>query len=218
MWIAGAVPCAFPFENNGCIARNVVANPDQNGKASSHGADVELFWHQHNCGQPFEGETLEGCSLPPMPLQLAFFALRNNERVATRLLLVDDALQYLDKATIDILAHPLFRIGAPDSVSAAGFGSEHIDRAPILRFENGFTSMRYDPFLVTTKDKAAMVANARLLIALTEAAPHAIDLVLQPGDIMILKNYRLMHMRVAFNPCVAPQSRWLRRLYGRAKH
>ena len=81
MKLAGTEPIAFPFENSGKIGRNVVSNPAQRGKASSHGFDVDLFWHQDNCGQPFEGEELLGCDMPPMPEQLAFIGVRNNERV-----------------------------------------------------------------------------------------------------------------------------------------
>lgn len=216
MHIAGTRPCAFAFENQGRIARNVVANPEQRGKASSHGYDVELFWHQDNCGQPFENETLETCALPPMPRQLAFFAIRNEERVPTRILLVDDALSLLMPETIDILKQPLYRIGAPDSIFADGNGGECVTNAPILHDEKGELFMRYDPFLVSTKDPAAMLAHARLMIALSEATPKARDVTLNAGDVMIFKNYRLLHMRVAFEPKEARKSRWLRRFYGSA--
>jgi hypothetical protein len=96
-----------------------------------------------------------------------------------------------------------------------GFGAECIDDAPILREENGMMLMRYDPSLVTTKDPRAMLANARLVIALAEATPCATDITLTAGDIMVFKNYRLLHMRVAFTPHHAQRSRWLRRFYGR---
>jgi alpha-ketoglutarate-dependent taurine dioxygenase len=76
--------------------------------------------------------------------------------------------------------------------------------------------MRYDPFLVSTKEPAGMLAHARLAIALSEATPHALDITLGAGDIMIFKNYRLLHMRVAFVPHVGAKSRWLRRFYGRS--
>jgi L-asparagine oxygenase len=215
MRLAGTEPCSFPFENEGRIGRNVVANPLQRGKASSHGYDVELFWHQDNCGQPFEGETLTGCTLPPMPKQIAFFGMRNSEHVPTRMLLVDDALSYLGEDTIKRLEKPSYRIGAPDSVVTEGYNNVHIDHAPILRTENGYRWMRYDPFLVFTKEPGAMLANARLAIALSKAATDAKDIILGAGDIMIFKNYRVMHMRVAFVPDEGPRSRWLRRFYGR---
>jgi L-asparagine oxygenase len=217
MKLAGTEPIAFSFENSGKIARNVVSNPLQRGKASSHGFDVELFWHQDNCGQPFENEQLPGCDLPAMPEQLAFLAVRNNERIPTRLLLVDDALQSLAASTIATLSRPLYTIGAPDSVAADGFGTVRIENAPILRFEQGFMAMRYDPFLVSTKDPAAILAHARLAIALEEMKSRAIDITLSSGDLLIFKNYRVLHMRVAFEPCEPAQSRWLRRFYGRAR-
>jgi hypothetical protein len=215
MRLAGTEPCAFSFENQGRIARNVVANPAQRGMASSHGYDMELFWHQDNCGQPFEGESLPGCDLPPMPKQLGFFAVRNSECVPTRVLLVDQILDLLADETMGILSAPRYRIGAPDSVAAEGYGNTHIEPAPIVRVEDDSVLMRYDPFLVSTKDPAAFVANARLTLALAEAEPRAVDIVLGPGDIMILSNYRVLHMRVAFEPDRPERSRWLRRFYGR---
>jgi hypothetical protein len=214
MNLAGSKPTAFTFENSGRIGRNVVSNPDQRGKASSHGFDVDLFWHQDNCGQPFEGEQLPGCKLPPMPKHLAFVGIRNNERVPTRILLVDDALRGLQRSTISILSGPNYRIGAPDSVAADGFESTCVEDAAILREEASFRLLRYDPFLVSTKDPAALLAHARLAVALEEATPAAIDIMIDAGDVVIFKNYRVLHMRVAFQPYHAADSRWLRRFYG----
>lgn len=212
--IAGTEPVAFPYENRGLIARNVVANPEHRGAASSHGFDVELFWHQDNCGQPFDGEILEGCTLPPMPLQLGFYAIRNEEFVPTRLLPLDIPLASLPETTLIELTHGDYRIGAPASVAADGFGGEAVEDAPILRFREGFWEGRYDPFLVTPKTPKAAAANARLILALKQVESYAIDVALDGGDLMIFKNYRLLHMRVAFSPLKPARSRWLRRFYG----
>lgn len=216
MSLAGSHPTAFPFENSGRIARNVVSNPEQQGKASSHGFDVELFWHSDNCGQPFEGEQLPGCNLPSMPRYLAFIGIRNDERVPTRILLIDDVLRLLQPSTISILSGCNYRIGAPDSVSGEGFESTCIENAPLLRDEASLKLLRYDPFLVSTKNPAALLAHARLAVALEEATSAAIDIMIGPGDILVIKNYRVLHMRVAFQPCRAANSRWLRRFYGRS--
>ena len=43
-----------------------------------------------------------------------------------------------------------------------------------------------------------MLAHARLAIALEGATPNAIDVMVNAGDILIFKNYRVLHMRVAF--------------------
>lgn len=215
--IAGTEPVAFPYENRGLIARNVVANPEHRGAASSHGFDVELFWHQDNCGQPFDGEILEGCTLPPMPLQLGFYAIRNDEFVPTRLLPLDTPLASLSERTLLELTCGDYRIGAPASVAADGFGGEAVDDAPILRFSNGFWEGRYDPFLVTPKTPKAAAANVELILALVQAESHAIGVTLGGGDLMIFKNYRLLHMRVAFSPLQPARSRWLRRFYGGAR-
>jgi hypothetical protein len=214
MRLAGTRPVAFTIENRGRIARNVVANPQQAGYASSHGFNVELFYHQDNCGQPFEGEGDLDSRLPPMPYQLGFMTLRNHEAVPTRLLLVDDVLEPLSEATLAALARPSYRIGAPDSVVTDGFDAAAIEDAPILRREGGSWACRFDPFLVTPADPAAAAANARLILALAAARHQALDVVLHGGDVMVFKNYRLLHMRVAFVPEAAPRSRWLRRFYG----
>lgn len=215
--IAGTEPVGFPYENRGLIARNVVANPEHCGAASSHGFDVELFWHQDNCGQPFDGEILEGCTLPPMPLQLGFYAIRNDEFIPTRLLSLDTPLASLSERTLHELTCGDYRIGAPASVAADGFGGEAVDDAPILRFSNGFWEGRYDPFLVTPKNPKAAAANVELILALVRAESHAIDVTLGGGDLMIFKNYRLLHMRIAFSPLQSARSRWLRRFYGGAR-
>lgn len=214
--VAGTTPVAYPFENQGRIARNVVANPNQRGSASSHGFDVPLFFHQDNCGQPFEGEVLPNCSLPPMPSQLGFLAIRNEERVPTRVVLLDDVLSLIAPTVLDALRQESFRIGAPDSVSADGFGSEAIEHASIVRERRGFLESRFDPFLVTPDHPSAAAANAGLILAVAAALPMAVDVMLDAGDLLIFKNYRLLHMRVAFVPATRERSRWLRRIYGRS--
>jgi L-asparagine oxygenase len=211
--IAGTDPIAFDFENSGLIARNVVANPAGRGKASSHGFDVMLFWHQDNCGQPFKGEPLDS-NLPPMPVQLAFAGIRNHEQVPTRVLLVDDLLAIMPTAIRDILAQPLFRIGAPDSVAADGNGNLAIQNAPILRMDGSAWKMRYDPNLVTASTDAACAANEWLKLALSICKEKARDIIVNAGDLLVFQNYQLMHMRVAFEPLAPEQSRWLRRFYG----
>jgi L-asparagine oxygenase len=215
MQLAGIRPTAFSFENSGKIARNVVSNPAQRGKASSHGFDVDLYWHQDNCGQPFDREQIPGCDLPPMPEYLAFVGIRNDERVPTRILRVDQVLRSLHASTKALLSKPLYSIGAPDSVAADGFESTHIEHAPILRLEHGEFQMRYDPLLVSTKDPAALLAHARLALELEAKTHMANDIIVGAGDVMILRNYRVLHMRVAFQPLEASRSRWLRRFYGR---
>ena len=213
--LAAFAPTSFQFENGGLIGRNVVPNPMHSDKASSHGSKVPLFWHQDNCGQPFESEELLGCTLPPMPKSLAFFAMRNDEMVPTRVLLVDDVLSRLNASTIATLSMPLFRIGAPASVLAEGCGVE-IERAPILSGGSKHKRMRYDPLLVRAEDYAARLAEASLLVALEEATSYAVDISLRGGDMFMFNNYRLLHMRVAFEPLKGPRGRWLRRFYGRS--
>jgi L-asparagine oxygenase len=221
MRLAGTTPFAFPFENRGRIGRNVVPNPEQADKPSSHGSKVDFFFHSDNPGQPFEGEVVSGCTLPPIPRQLGFFTIRNAERVPTRILPVDAALRRLSKLVLSELAASHFRIAAPASVVADGHGAECVvQRVSILRIEDGVTYMRFDPLLVTTKEIAAIFALARLVLRLKECAltrsQAAVDVVLRPGDVLLLDNRRCLHMRVAFSPLPAARSRWLRRFYGKS--
>jgi hypothetical protein len=217
MRIAGGAPVAFAFENQGRIVRNVVANPDQRGVSSSHGYDVDLFFHQDNCGQPFEGEDLRS-PLPPMPKHLGFLALRNTEQVPLKVALLDDVLEDLPPGTCSMLASPAFHIGAPQSVAADGFGTEAIEGAPVLIYRGGYWESRYDPFLVTPRSPAAAAANARLILTLADHARRATDILLSAGDLLIFKNTRLFHMRSAFTPGPREESRWLRRIYGAVHH
>jgi hypothetical protein len=195
-----------PYENRGRLMRNVVPHPASAGTTSSWGSDAEFFWHTDNPHLPF-GEPGRD-PRPYVPRHLAFYAIRNDERVPTDVMGVDTVLARLTPATREALARPEFEIGAPASIRLGapppfrGAVLEHGATAPRMRYDHGSTRG------LTARSAAALDELAAALR--TEDAER---FVLRPGDFLFFDNYRVLHRRRSFTPRPAAGARWLRRCY-----
>jgi L-asparagine oxygenase len=201
-------PFAVSFENDGRLIRNVVPNPDAAGRTSSWGADAEFFWHSDNPHQPFG---MPG-SDPRLytPHYLTFYAVRNEERVPTELMAVEDLVVRLDPRIRAQLASPRFDVGAPDSNDAEV--TWPLKETPLLDVDPmGRNRMRYDRGTTSGTTPEAVAALDRLCGAIGEV--ESVEFVLQTGEFMIFDNHRVLHRRRAFTPRPNATARWLRRCY-----
>ncbi|MFE3552441.1 TauD/TfdA family dioxygenase [Streptomyces kronopolitis] len=207
--LLGCTPFAVAYENDGRLIRNVVPNPEASGTTSSWGADSEFFWHSDNPHQPFS---------PPgsdprlyAPPYLSFYTVRNEERVPTELMALDDVVVRLDEDTrLGLLAEE-FQVGAPasnDQQSTAPLTKTSVlEPGPDGRHHRA----RYDRGTTAGCTDAAAAALERWSAALGTAP--STELVLRPGEFMIFDNYRVLHRRKAFRPAPDATARWLRRCY-----
>ncbi len=223
--LRGIVPHAYPFENEGRLARNVVPRPEFSDTDSSWGSRAALAWHQDNNFQPFEFDLHEKNSASPqtarkttapMPRYLAFVALRNHEGAPTQVLAMDDVLRRLDPAVITALQEKAFTVDAPHSAREnRPIGAGDGEVMPLLIDRDGCVCSRFD----MSEGVHALTATAQraleaLRAAVTRAADKALSVQLSPGDMLIFDNYRVMHRRDAFTPHSTWEGRWLRRVYG----
>ena len=200
-------PYAVDYENNGLLMRNVVPNPDAALEASSWGSGRDFFWHTDNPHLPFGGAG--GDPRPAVPGFLTFYTLRNEEEVATELLIVDQVVSMLSHDVREELHKPQFDVAAPASNDALDGHKMVLPSARVLDWHKRGHRARYDIDTTTGRNDVARRALDVWKDALWRATP--ISPVLRPGEFLAFDNTRVVHRRLAFTP--ASQARWLRRCY-----
>jgi L-asparagine oxygenase len=210
--IAGVAPMTYGFENDGRLARNVVPHPNHEAAETSWGSARDLSWHQDNNFQPFEFQFIIGSAVPAMPRYLAFMSIRNRQRVATEVLSSTAILRRLGACDIAVASSEAFSIAVPESVRAGRDGAR---RAALIVERDGVFYTRFDMTAgIRPMDHDAARALAAIRVAVCAAESDALHVILEPGDCLLLDNYRAMHRRKSFSMMAPGQGRWLRRIYG----
>lgn len=205
--LAGIEPISYQNENNGLLFRHVVPAQNALNEKSSHGSIHTFGHHVDNPDLPLVCEPIteqSGC-----PEFLSLMALRTDLRVNSNFILLDELTSCLSSGVIGELSKPNYLINRPDS-----FGQAKGSRLPILiAGQNGVVYCRYDKENTTplTESAAAALVMLEAQLQNTNLKRH---LVYQPGDLLIIKNQRVVHSREGFHPRDDGSDRWLIRLFG----
>ena len=140
---------------------------------------------------------------------MTFYTLRNEEEVATELLIVDQVVSMLSHDVREELHKPQFDVAAPASNDALDGHKMVLPSARVLDWHKRGHRARYDIDTTTGRNDVARRALDVWKDALSRATP--ISPVLRPGEFLAFDNTRVVHRRLAFTP--ASQARWLRRCY-----
>lgn len=156
---------------------------------------------------------VENVHHPLRPDYLALLCLRqDHDRVgATRVASVRRAVTLLTAEQVEVLRRPEFRSLYPTSFTRGQTG-EHprSEPHPVLFGPENVPFMRVN----SHNTQAATEIGSRALTALTEALEHVChEIVLEPGQMVILDNYVAAHGRSAFVPRYDGNDRWMRRCY-----
>lgn len=138
------------------------------------------------------------------PEAAALIALNNEAKTATRIAVVANINARLPAETVRTLRQPLFSYRNDDSFEINGYTLE-TPRSPFLKTIDGYEESRCAIFTKAHSD----VAERALAAWLESAEVEAVDVVLQPGDMLVFNNYRCIHGRGAVDG-----HRWLQRVYG----
>lgn len=205
--LMGVEPISYQTENNGNIFRHVVPAKYNRNDKSSHGSKHTFGMHVDNPDLPLVTEEItdkSGC-----PEFLSLMAIRADLKVKSSLILLDDALSQLSTGTIEQLTQSEYLISRPDS-----FKQKQQTILPLLTFdENNVSYCRYDKENVTPLTPEAAAALV-MLQAQIDASKLKYSMMYQAGDMLIIKNQRLMHCREGFTPRDDGTDRWLIRLFG----
>lgn len=138
------------------------------------------------------------------PEAAALIAINNDAKTATHVAVVAKINARLPEETLQVLRQPLFSYRHDDSFEINGYTLE-TPRSPFLKTIDGHEESRCAIFT-----KAHTLEAERALADWLEAAEmEAINVVLEPGDMLVFNNYRCIHGRGAVEG-----RRWLQRVYG----
>lgn len=205
--LAGIEPIAYKTENDGLLFRHVVPAIKGRNEKSSHGSTHTFGHHVDNPDLPLSCEPLNeksGC-----PEFLSLMALRSDLSVSSNFILIDSLMAKLSRGVLEELAKPQFSIRRPDS-----FGQSSSTILPLVVFDdNGVIHCRYDKENTTPMTEKAAAALVMLEAQLKDDSLKQ-HIVYQPGDLVIIKNQRVLHSREGFSPRDDGADRWLMRLFG----
>ncbi|MER5357179.1 TauD/TfdA family dioxygenase [Streptomyces sp. NPDC002785] len=150
---------------------------------------------------------------PLRPDFLGLLSLRQGHEgtTATRVASVRHAVAHLSAAETAVLRRLRFRSLFPTSFTRGACGERPMTGEHRVLFGNpGREFLRFDSF--NTKPVGFEAEQA--LDALAEALEAVcVEVVLEPGDLMLVNNHIAAHGRSAFTPRYDGRDRWLRRFY-----
>ncbi|HET8813938.1 MAG TPA: TauD/TfdA family dioxygenase [Solirubrobacterales bacterium] len=174
---------------------------DQQVGASSK---VELAWHTEDAYHPGRADFI------------CLFCLRNPTGAPTTVASIVDIKSH--QALPAVLFEPCVRIAADDA-QAAGAEAAGIEDwtesvvkpIPILSENGTGLQMCVDPayMSVASDDEGVHDAVTGFCQTIDE---HLTEVVLKPGDLLILNNHRAVHGRRPFKPTYSGRDRWLKRV------
>lgn len=207
-------------EQGGNIVHEVVPIREHETKQISTSSEQYIWWHTEDAFHPYQGD------------YIGLMCLRNPDAAATTYACLE--MLKLDEAHIKILFEPRFSI-RPDisHFDAESAELEKVMRDGSLEMVSAYQRMklmnsqpskvavlfgspesfyiRIDPYFMNPLDDDLEARQA--LDALTSAIDSVIsDLILAPGDICFLDNYRTVHGRRPYKARYDGSDRWLKRI------
>ncbi len=199
-------PFAWSDQQKGRLVHDVCPAPGQERSLTSASSEVNLSLHTEDVHHPCRGD------------YVALFCLRNPDAVGTTFVHVDSL--DLSEETRAILSDERFQFFADDSHENV----ELDDEEPTGRLENRvcwdgsvlfgpseFPYLRIDLDFAAARGGDAAAAEA-MRIAFDSLRGSVERVVLRPGDVAFLDNYRVVHGREPFTPRYDGHDRWLKRV------
>ena len=165
---------------------------------------VELAWHTEDAFHPGRADFI------------CLFCLRNPTGAPTTVASLGDIQQ--NGNLPQILFEPCVRIAADDAqmagaeeVGAEGWTESKVAPVPILTESDAGLEMCVDPAYMSVVDASNGTYDAVTGFCRT-IDEHITEVVLEPGDLLILDNHRVVHGRKPFKPTYNGRDRWLKRV------
>ncbi|HEY4457233.1 MAG TPA: TauD/TfdA family dioxygenase [Pseudonocardiaceae bacterium] len=139
---------------------------------------------------------------------LLLLGLRNAELVGATVGVAP--LHELGDADLDVLSAPRYLIRPdPEHRDDRGPAAGPDNPVPVLCWQDDQPLLRIDPSYTTPLDGTAAAVFRRLCAAI---ADRLTDVVLRPGDVLVVDNQRAVHGRRSFRPSYDGTDRWLRKM------
>jgi enduracididine beta-hydroxylase len=206
-------------QQDGALIHDIAPNPDDaDSQVGSSSAEL-LWWHTEEAFHPLRCD------------YLGLLCLRNHDRVPTTVGSVGDV--ELDTSMREVLFEPRYRIRPDDShladrrtlsrpegkkgrlLAAARQRIDRMDREPqrvaLLSGDPDAPYLAVDPYYtdIPADDPDAVHAFDSLRAQLDKAL---VEVVLEPGSILFIDNFRAVHGRAPFHARYDGTDRWLKRV------
>lgn len=211
-------PFSYLTQQHGRMVLDVFPVQEHENSQLGSSSTVNLEWHNEDAFHPLRADWIMLC------------CLRNHDRVPTTFLPIQDVP--LDEETMRVLFEDRFVV-RPDESHTASFNQattgldsdaavtrafEQVAemnstpvRTAVLSGDPGAPFVRLDPAFMERAlgDQRAEQALDRVIHAIDD---HIGDVVLAPGDLLIIDNKRAVHGRRPFRARYDGTDRWLRRI------
>lgn len=150
------------------------------------------------------------------PTHVALLCLRSDHRNVARTVFSSARLacRRLAPEVLETLSKPLFTTGAPQSFKLAYANVERSEPAAVLLGPTSCPELRLNMQTTDGLTSAARRALEELKSALaSDCSQFAVTM--QPGDLVLFDNRKVLHGRTAFQPRYDGKDRWLLRVYTR---
>ncbi len=183
---------AWAHQRDGLICQDLVPIKEHQHAMLGSGSEVDLVWHTEDARYPYRGD------------YIGLMCLRNPDKVPTTYASIED--MDLDPEQVDVLFKPQF-VFHPDPSHPTDTQSE---TAAILFGDKESPYIRFDPYSMDTpEDREARQAFHYLKEKIDEKIT---GIVLEPGDVMFIDNYKAVHGRSSFKARFDGTDRWLKRI------
>jgi len=205
-------PFGWRTQQDGRLVHEVFPIKGDEESQLGTGSLTALTWHTEDAFHPFGAD------------YLLLMGLRNPDRVPTTVGHLD--VGALDGDIVDTLFSERFIIAPDNSHLAANNSAGAADEVAFAEIERMLTApepmavlrgartspyLRIDPYFMSTLE--GDVEAERALAAAVDVIDRSMaDVVIEPGDILILDNLRVVHGRRPFRPRYDGADRWLKRI------
>lgn len=199
-------------QQNGRLVHDVFPIKSHAHEQIGTGSEQPIWWHTEDAFHELRGD------------YVGLMCLRNPDQIATTVCPMDEV--HLSREQVELLSQPRFTIRPDEShlrknAAEAGMqgdsGFERIEemqrnpqRVAVLSGSSDAPYIRIDPYFMD----AAEGANAQRAFdeLVKEIDGNLQELVLEPGDICFIDNYRAVHGRKPFKAKYNGRDRWLKRI------
>src|SRR6185436_2999157 len=195
------------------VVHDIVPIKEHESEQLGSGSKEELTWHTEDAFHPFRGD------------YLGMMCLRNTDQVPTTFATIDTS--ELDARTLGLLFEPHYTIRPDNShlskhrMSPADNGltaaHERIDemvarpeKIPLFYGSPEAPYFRLDPYFMDPPEDPAAREALEKVIRLVDSRLE--NLLLEPGEVCFIDNFRAVHGRRPFKPRYDGKDRWLKRI------
>ena len=202
---------SWSTQQSGRVVHDVLPIRGMEDEQIGTGSEQTIWWHTEDAFHPLRGD------------YVGLMCLRNHEGVPTTFASLERIR--LDEDDWQSLFEPLYTIRPDHSHRQAEDGEaaerteqhrwiEEMQRAPekiaILSGDRRSPYIRIDPYFMEPPEEPRA---RRALAALTQAIDRELrDIVLVPGDVCFIDNFKAVHGRRAFHAHYDGEDRWLKRI------